>query len=58
MVAERLEPGAEAAHRDDLARDVARMWAGLRGPAWEIPELTERLVAALDRLAAAYGQPS
>lgn len=27
---ERIEPGAEAAHRDDLARDVARLWLAFR----------------------------
>ncbi len=42
---------ADMAHRDDLARDVARLW-----PAeYDAVEINDELRAALDRLAAAYG---
>lgn len=53
-----LDSGAFAhmAHRDDLARDVARLWrdSGGEDPDW--PGVTAELEAALDRLAAAYGE--
>lgn len=46
---------ADMAHRDDLARDVARLWAG-RDCAEQGRARRENLTAALDRLAAAYGE--
>ncbi len=43
---------ADMAHRDDLARDVARLWTA-EGERWEISN--GDLLAALDRLASVYG---
>jgi hypothetical protein len=54
-ISERIEPGVEAARRDDLARDVAHWWRG--GAAFRRDEVREgmpNLAAALDRLAVAY----
>lgn len=49
---------ADMAHRDDLARDVAREWAGIvdAGLRDEVlpREVAPDLTAALDRLAAEY----
>ncbi len=45
--------GAEAAARDDAARDVARTWVAAGRP--RHVELHGTLQVALDRLAAAYG---
>lgn len=57
--AERDHGAAEQAHRDDLARDAARLWSAV--PDWgrsraALLESNPALVAALDRLAAAYGE--
>lgn len=46
---------AESLHRDDLARDAARLWTARRHLA-EVHGLPPALVNALDRLAAAYGE--
>lgn len=50
---------ADQAHRDDLARDAAKMWAAV--PSWGRTRLALResnpaLADALDRLAAEYGE--
>jgi hypothetical protein len=58
VAGERIEPGAEAAHRDDLAREAARLWFGMsRGtiPAEPLPMVPTELGQLLDRLADAYG---
>lgn len=55
MTSERIEPGAEAARRDDLSRDVAWWWRG--GAAFRRDEVRESmpdLAAALDLLTEAY----
>jgi len=57
---ERIDPGAETAHRyrDDLAREVARVWFGMsRGtiPVAPLPMVPTELGQLLDRLADAYG---
>lgn len=46
---------ADMAHRDDLARDVARLWVELNSDEDPDGKARVRLYAALDRLAAAYG---
>lgn len=51
---ERVDPGAEQVHRDDLARDVAREWRETQALACE--PAGKRLAALLDRLSAAYGE--
>ncbi len=49
---ERIGPGAEQARRDDLARDVARLWLAVKlDPRRRLPDY---MGAALDRLADAY----
>lgn len=58
-LSERIEPGAEQAHRDDLARDVARLWMaarrrGIQGVSISGSGVPASLADALDRLAAAY----
>lgn len=54
---ERFDPGADQADRDDLARNVTRLWAASRGVAGAAMEpVGFALAAALDRLAAAYGE--
>lgn len=53
--AERWMPGAEAAHRDDLARDVAHRWVKTE---FENLQMPLSLAEALDRLAVSYGFPS
>lgn len=48
---------ADMAHRDDLARDVARAWTAGRENAsvwWQHDDYG--IAAALDRLSAAYGE--
>ncbi len=64
MTSERIEPGAEQAHRDVPGEVVARLWmaskpkgdgvtddsAAIRARQW----LPHDLIAALDRLADAY----
>lgn len=45
---------ADQAHRDDLARDVARLWQADYGKA--APYVGSEIAAALDRLSAAYGE--
>ncbi len=58
--AERIDPGAEQAHRDDLARDVGQLWTAAVDDNAKLPVLDDvrevhpALAAALDRLAAAY----
>lgn len=58
--AERDHAGAEQAHRDDLARDEAREWTAAAlnwgPPVSTVREVYPNLSAALDRLAAAYGE--
>lgn len=49
------QAAADMAHRDDLARDVARGWTARRKLA-EVHGLPPALTDALDRLAAAYGE--
>ncbi len=44
---------ADMAHRDDLARDVARLWRDDYGKA--APYVGSEMAAALDRLAAVHG---
>lgn len=51
-MSERIEPGAEAAHRDDLARDVAQRWSETEFVDLQMPL---SLAEALNRLAVAYG---
>lgn len=51
---ERVDPGAEHARRDDLARDVARLWREQRHEGGHMP--SEEVCDALDRLSAAYGE--
>jgi hypothetical protein len=51
---ERIEPGAEAAHRDDLARDVARLWKAHFPGDYYQDQIPHDLTDALDRLAVAY----
>lgn len=59
---ERIEPGADAAHRDDLARDVARLWVAKRRDIEERARLTgakafplpDPFADALNRLVKAY----
>lgn len=53
---------ADMAHRDDLARDVARLWPAFQRTRMNNPDATaesikvwDELMAAFDRLAAAYG---
>lgn len=53
--AERWMPGAEAANRDDLARDVAYRWVKTEFVDLGMPL---SLAEALDRLAVSYGFPS
>ncbi len=43
---------ADMAHRDDLARDAARLWAAYE---WSRNFIDPDLAAALDRLASVYG---
>lgn len=47
---------ADMAHRDDLARDVARLWAD--GAANMVRKYDPDLAGALDRLTTAYTDPS
>lgn len=47
---------ADMAHRDDLARDVAREWAEKSRRDIGPPPVGVKLHAALDRLAVAYGE--
>lgn len=59
MTSERIEPGAEQAHRDDLARDVARLWMAHQRTApdastRELMGAWDALGAALDLLAVSY----
>jgi hypothetical protein len=55
---ERIEPGAERAHRDDLARDVAQMWASVRVVEQRTGDAVRSawpgLAAGLDRLTEVY----
>lgn len=56
---ERIDPGAEQARRDDLARDVARLWAESKQLAETDADMRNKgrdMEAALDRLAAVYGE--
>lgn len=53
----------ESLHRDDLARDVARLWPAFQRTRMNNPAATaesikvwDELMAAFDRLAAAYGE--
>lgn len=55
------QAAADMAHRDDLARDVARMWVAAKAAASTADDVSQRrrgieLEAALDLLAAAYGE--
>lgn len=54
------QAAADMAHRDDLARDVGVMWAAAAHnwgpPVSTVREVYPDLSAALDRLAAAYGE--
>lgn len=51
---ERIEPGAEQAHRDDLAREVSHYWRLHLAAGHSEFRTTAALREALDRLARAY----
>lgn len=51
---ERDHDAAEQSHRDDLARDVARLWVIVNDYAVREDPMPDELRAALDRLTAAY----
>lgn len=53
--AERIEPGAEAAHRDDLAREIAQWWVDSDAKRNILVALNSKVGEMLDRLAQAYG---
>ena len=59
----RNHAAGDMAHRDDLARDVARLWPAFQRTRMNNPEATaesikvwDELMAAFARLAAAYGE--